>query len=159
MIDLNRIICSLEEAGVSCCIVGGYAVALHGAVRGTIDLDLVIDHTEEQFIACEGALRRLGLEPRLPVTARELFRFRSEYIERRNLIAWSFINPHSPLDIVDIIITHDLRSMRTIFKKFGSKRLPVLAIDDLIRMKEASARPQDLEDVKMLRSIQNAART
>lgn len=32
-------------------------------------------------------------------------------------------------------------------------RIKVLAIDDLIRMKRSSARPQDLEDIKTLEAI------
>ena len=134
--------------------MGGYAVALHGAIRGTVDLDLVIGHSEDQFVGCERVLRAFGLEPRLPVTAKEVFRFRKEYIEKRNLIAWSFVNPRNPIEIVDIIITHDLSSMRSVFKKFGSGRLSVVAIDDLIRMKQISGRPQDIEDVKMLEALQ-----
>lgn len=39
---LSRIIPLFSEADIPYCIVGGYAVALHGVVRGTLDLDIII---------------------------------------------------------------------------------------------------------------------
>ncbi len=153
--DIPTIISTLQKAGVNCSIVGGYAVALHGAVRGTIDLDLVIEHVEAQFVACEHALLQLGFKPKLPVSAAEVFKFREEYITRRNLVAWSFYHPTNPIEVIDIIITDDLRNMRSIFKKAGLEKIPVISLDDLIAMKQRSARPQDLEDVKMLEAIRN----
>lgn len=143
----------LSREKVNFSVVGGYAVALHGAVRGTVDLDIIIEHTQEQFEACERALKKAGLEPRLPVSAKDVFQFRREYIERRNLVAWSFYNPRNPIEIVDVIITHDLKGLRSVQKKLGTGRIPVLSIEDLVAMKKASGRPQDLEDIKMLEEI------
>jgi len=34
---------SLSNAKIKYAIVGGYAVALHGVVRGTVDVDLLIE--------------------------------------------------------------------------------------------------------------------
>ena len=34
---------SLEEHQIRYALVGGYAVALYGAVRGTVDIDFVIE--------------------------------------------------------------------------------------------------------------------
>ena len=154
--QIEKIITALAAAGVKCSIVGGYAVAIHGAVRGTIDLDLVINHTESQFIACEKTLVALGFKPRLPVTAKEVFMFREEYIKKRNLIAWSFYDTKDPFKVVDIIITHDLRSMSSVSIRLGSIRIPVISIEDLIAMKSMTKRPQDIEDVKSLKVIQHA---
>lgn len=42
-------------------LVGGYAVALHGAVRATADVDLVIEFKEDSFAQAEAALLSLGL--------------------------------------------------------------------------------------------------
>ena len=134
-------------------LVGGYAVALHGAVRGTIDIDCIIEHTEANFEACEEALRSIGLVPRLPISAREVFQFREEYITRRNLIAWSFYNPTNPIEVVDIIITHNLADFKVVSLRFGIHKVRVISLRDLINMKRASGRPQDLEDVKMLEGL------
>ncbi len=143
----------LAEEKIPYAIVGGYAVALHGAVRGTIDIDLIVERNLKTYLAMEKALMELGFLPRLPVSAEDIFRFREEYIKNRNLIAWSFYNPKSPSEIVDIIITHDLTKMKKIVKKFRGLNLSVLSIDDLIKMKNESGRDQDKADIKALESL------
>ncbi len=150
---LERLAKTLAAHHVKYALAGGYAVALHGAVRGTVDVDLVLAVTEENFEAAEKALASLGLRPRLPVTAAEVFRFRREYVKNRNMAAWSFVNLQDPAEMVDIVITHDLKTMGVKKIPFGGEVLPVLAVDDLIRMKRAAGRPQDLEDVKALETL------
>src|SRR5579859_1436028 len=103
---LFDVVLALQKAKVPFAVTWGYAVALHGAARGTVDLDIVLRRSKPHFVAAERALKDLGLVPRLPVTAAEVFDFREEYIKNRNLIAWSFYNPKDPTQIVDIIITH-----------------------------------------------------
>lgn len=144
---------ALTRAKVPFAVAGGYAVALHGAVRGTVDVDIILALSKKQFIAAEAALRGLGLVPRLPVTAAEVFDFREEYIKNRNLIAWSFFDPKNAANVVDVIITHNLSALKTKKIPSGGRVLPVLALDDLIAMKKASGRPQDLEDIRALKEL------
>ena len=151
---LNKVIQALNKAKVRYVLVGGYAVALHGAVRGTVDLDFVIALEKAQFKALEKAMLSIGLKPRLPVTAEEVFNFREEYIKNRNLVAWAFVSEANPLELVDIIITHNADKMKTVIKKVGHVGIPIAAIDELIKMKKVSARPQDLEDIKALEKLQ-----
>ena len=150
---IDRVVTAFRQARVRFAIAGGHAVALHGAVRGTVDLDLVLALSRANFTAAEAALNGMGLESRLPLKAEEVFDFREEYIRNRNLIAWSFVNPADPMEIVDIILTEDLESIQVDMVPLGRLRLPVVAVADLIRMKEKSGRPQDIEDVKALRRI------
>lgn len=150
---LLRVTGALGRARVPYGLVGGYAVALHGAVRGTMDIDLVIRLEETHFVRAERALRSIGLEPRLPVTAQEVFRFREEYIRNRNLIAWSFVNPSLPSELVDIVLTHDLADLRTETIRVQGRRIRVVALDDLIAIKRRSERPQDKEDARALQAL------
>jgi hypothetical protein len=150
---LLRVAQVFDRARVPYALVGGYAVALHGAVRGTVDVDLVIRLRESDFLRTERALRSLGLQPRLPVTASEVFRYREEYIRNRSLTAWSFVNPALPSEIVDVILTEDLARMKVKKIKARGQIIRVASIADLVRMKRASGRPQDLEDVEALRRL------
>jgi hypothetical protein len=150
---LYEVVAALEKAKVSFAIAGGYAVSLHGAVRGTVDVDLVLRFSRADFLGAEAALKALGLAPRLPVTAGQVFDFREEYIKTRNLVAWSFFDPKDATRIVDIVITHDLAKLKIKRIQSGGRSLPVLAVADLIAMKKASGRPQDLEDIRALREI------
>ena len=153
MTFLERVVRALEAHKVAFALAGGYAVALHGAVRGTVDVDLVIRLRKNDFVSAEAALKGIGLAPRLPVTAEEVFQFRKEYIERRHLIAWTFVNPDHPTEIVDILLTEDLSSHEIVRVRAAGLRIPVLGLADLIRMKKRSGRPQDLEDVRALESL------
>lgn len=150
---LDRLIAAFVSHHVDYALVGGYAVALHGAIRGTLDIDAVIGLTESQFLQAERALLELGLEPRLPVRAERVFQFRKEYIQERNLIAWNFYNPQNPIESVDIILTHDQHQMKTVAIQGSGVIYQVAAIPDLIQMKTESGRPQDLADIKALNKI------
>lgn len=117
---IARVCQCLESNKIPYAVVGGYAVALHGAVRGTVDVDLIISLQEDIFVAVEKAMNSLGLHSRLPVTAKEVFHFRKEYIENRNLIAWSFINFQNPMEVVDIVITDNLDDCAIVEKKVAN---------------------------------------
>lgn len=151
---LLRVCDALTQASVPFAIAGGYAVALHGAVRGTVDVDLVIRLEETAFAKAEAALKSIGLQPRLPVTAAEVFRFREEYIRSRNLLAWSFANPANPAEVVDVLIAENLADCKAVNIAVKGRALPVVSKRDLIRMKTRSARPQDLEDVAALKRLE-----
>lgn len=150
---IKHVIQALQKHKVRYAIVGGYAVALHGVIRGTVDIDLAIAMDSKQFEAVEKALLSIGLQPRLPVSAKEVFQFRQEYIANRNLVAWSFYNPSNPLEVVDILITEDAQNIDTILIKVDRLNFRVASIEELIRMKRKSARPQDLEDIKALETL------
>lgn len=147
------VIKAFNKVQISYAVVGGFAVSLHGAVRGTIDLDLIAVIDKGNFRKIENALAKLGLHPRLPVTAENVFDYRQEYIENRNLIAWSFSDAKDPSRVVDIVITHDLKDMSVENFKVGSINVPVLSKKNLIEMKRQSGRKQDLEDIKALERL------
>jgi hypothetical protein len=153
MIFLEKVCNRFNERKIPYALVGGFAVALHGAPRGTIDLDFIVDHDLEVFINVEEALKSLGMCCRIPVTAEEVFTFRKEYIEKRNLIAWSFYNPKNLSEVVDIIITENLRDSTFIEKRLSNARIIVLSKSDLIKMKKKSNRLQDQSDIEALKRL------
>ncbi len=143
----------LNKAKIPYAIVGGYAVAFHGAVRGTVDVDIAINWTLDNLRNLEKALKTLGLVSLIPITADNVFYFRDEYIQNRHLIAWNFCDPVNPLNQVDIVITYDLKDASTDIFRTPLGDVKVLSLKDLVAMKKASGRPQDLEDVKALEKI------
>ena len=110
---LRSLIKALEKYKVRYAVVGGYAVALHGVVRGTVDIDLVIALNRRSFQQTDKGMRSIHLLPGLPVEPDEVFSFREEYIQNRNMIAWTFVNPDNPLEMVDILITEDVGNIKT----------------------------------------------
>lgn len=148
-----RLVNALRAHKVNFAIAGGHAVALHGAVRGTFDIDLVLAHTEKNFIAAEKALMSLGLSSRLPVDAVEVFKFRKEYLENRNLIAWSFVNNNNPIELVDLLLECDMNDVEKTLVLISGVQVPLVALEDLIKMKKKAGRPQDLADIAALKSL------
>jgi len=145
---------SLDEYKINYAIVGGYAVALHGAVRGTVDIDLVVKWQLDQLIKIEQSMQKLGLVSRLPITAEDLFAFKDEYVKNRNLIAWNFYHPNDASKQIDVIINYKLKNQKLVEKTINSQTIKILNRADLIKMKQSSNRPQDLEDIKALKLIQ-----
>ena len=153
MTFLERVCEALNQSRVRYVLVGGYAVSLHGAIRGTLDIDVALRWTKHDLVKAEDALLKMGLVSRLPVTALDVFEYRDEYIRNRNLIAWNFHNPADPSELLDIIINFDAKGKRATYKQLSTMSVPVLNIRDLIDMKKASGRPQDIEDIKALEKL------
>jgi hypothetical protein len=151
---VEKVCQSLAGHGVRYALVGGYAVALHGAVRGTVDVDIVIDWTLKALRKTEMALNSLGLVSRLPLSVDDVFAYRDEYVKNRNLIAWNFHNPADGSQQVDVVITYDLTGKRRYRVPTASGPIFLLVKEDLLDMKKASGRPQDLADVEALERLQ-----
>ena len=153
MTFLETLCQALSTANVEYALVGGHAVALHGAVRGTLDIDLALKWKADTLKRAEQTLGELGLISRLPLTAEDVFHFRDEYVRNRNLTAWNFYNPLDLSQQVDLLITYDLAPGDTVIFKLDSAEIAVLNKQRLIEMKTASGRPQDLADIEALAQL------
>jgi predicted nucleotidyltransferase len=76
---------------------------------------------------------------------------RKEYIEQRNLIAWSFVDYQNPSRQVDILITEDVANLKIEKISVGGRKIPVASLNDLLAMKLKASRPQDLVDIENIR--------
>ncbi len=134
-------------------VVGGQAVALHGVIRGTIDVDVALRWTRQTVVDAEAALRGMGLESRIPVTAGDVFDLRDYYARERHLNAWNFFDPEAPMDEVDIVVNYDLAGKNVADIRLSSGLVRVLSRGDLIEMEKRSGRPQDLADADALEGL------
>ena len=150
---LQRVCRAFDDAGVDYALVGGQAVALHGVVRATLDVDVALRWERPVVVAAEAALRKMGLVSRLPISAADVFAERDRYVNERNLIAWNFFNPRAPLEQVDVIISCDLAGKPVTRVAVAGGSVAVLSASALIDMKRASGRRQDLEDARALEKL------
>lgn len=148
---LYEVIDAVESVKVKYSIVGGYALALHGIIRATMDVDLVLSLSLKDFELVEKAFLKINLKSRIPVRAQDIIKMRKEYIEQRNLIAWSFVDYQNPSRMVDILITEDVANLDVRKISVGGRKIPVASLQDLLVMKLKAGRPQDLVDVENLR--------
>lgn len=145
---LYELVNTFDKNKLGYTIVGGYALALHGLVRATMDVDLVLSLRLEDYELAEKLLNQCGLTSRIPVRAKDIISMRKEFIENRNLIAWSFVDTKQPHRQVDLLITEDLRKLKTELVSVGQYKIRVVTLKELLSMKKKSGRPQDLVDIK-----------
>ncbi|NUN07080.1 MAG: nucleotidyl transferase AbiEii/AbiGii toxin family protein [Bdellovibrio sp.] len=146
---------AFDKAKLKYALVGGYALAVHGLVRATMDVDFVLSLKLEDFELAERVLASLHLQSRLPVRAQDIIKMREEYISTRNLIAWSFVDYKNPSRQVDILITKDLKDLDTVKLSIGGRKIVVATLEALLEMKQESGRPQDLVDIQNIKEKLN----
>ncbi|MCC5813953.1 MAG: hypothetical protein JJT78_04295 [Leptospira sp.] len=151
---LSRIRNLFEKEGIPFAIVGGYAVALHGAVRGTLDLDIITELTESNLMKMESALQSIGMVSSLPITASMVASNRENLIREKNLIAWNFYHSERKRDILDVLITEDIGNFSVVQIPSDFGNMPVIDFEGLINLKSKTKRVQDIEDVKALLDLQ-----
>ena len=150
---------ALNEAEVQYIIVGGLATVLHGYARLTADIDLVINLNQQEAEKAINAITAIGLQPRLPVDPMQFTdaAMRESWIKDKNMLVFSFYQADNPLMVLDIFVQepYPFQQMaeRAVYMDIGGITVPVCAIKDLIAMKEKSARPKDLEDIKYLQGL------
>ncbi len=153
---------AFDRQGVDYIAVGGMAVIMHGSVRTTTDLDLVIHLTAGNTKKAIEVLLRGGLRPRAPVDAREFADegTRKKWIQEKNMIVFSFYHKDHPMNDVDIFVQHplDYESLRSrsVVMDLGKVKIRVCGLEDLLELKKRAGRPKDLEDIRQLEQIKNA---
>lgn len=152
----HRVLEALLEAEATFVLIGGVALNLRGVPRFTSDLDLAVPLEHENLRRIGVALTGLGLAPRLPVPVTDLAdpaRVR-EWVEDRNLMAFTFQNPQNPIEQVDLVLHtpvpfDEIDASATIIRVAGSP-LRVASSRTLIRMKTGTGRAQDASDIEAL---------
>ncbi len=160
--SLEAIVGALNTAGVRYLVAGGLAVGAHGYPRLTMDVDLVVQLRADNIVAAFHALAGLGYRPLVPVTA-EAFSDKAQrerWIKEKGMQVLNFFSDQHKATSVDVFVTEpfdfDPEYDRALTAGLAPG-LPVrfVSIPTLIRMKEAAARPRDLDDIQHLRWILN----
>ncbi len=143
----------LERFQVKYLLIGGLAVNLHGIPRMTMDVDLWVDLIDDNLQNFFKAAASLHLKPILPVQLSELAMpaHRQSWIDARHMIAFSLSSDKATSPTVDLLLVSPLefsgayqhREIRTL----SGVSVSLIAIEDLLRLKEAAARAQDAADM------------
>lgn len=152
----------LNSASVDYVVVGGIALVLHGVVRLTADLDLMVHLTEGNLRKFVHIMNALGYRPRVPVKAEEFVseENRKGWINDKNMKVFSFFHPESPVSLIDVFveepISYDIIKSDAVEIKSGNIPIPVVSIKNLIKLKQISGRPQDIADIRALEEIEKS---
>jgi hypothetical protein len=145
--DFKEMLSTLSGEKVDYLIVGAYALAGHGLVRSTGDIDIFVRPDPENSKKVFQALRRFGA----PLAEIQIDTFRQEDV------IFQIGVPPRRIDIITSITGvsfQDAWEHRQI-RRVEDLDLPVLSIDDLILNKTATGRPKDLVDVEWLKKRKN----
>lgn len=151
---------SLADERVQYVLVGGLAVQLHGFLRATFDIDLVLamnDENLERFIA---VAKNYGLTPAIPVPIDSLRDAKQidQWHHEKGMLAFSLREPQTGGGVVDVLVRpelsfENLMANAVIGKLFG-RQVPIASIVDLLAMKRVANRPKDRIDIVALEKIQ-----
>lgn len=144
--DFSDLLRAFAEADVRYMVVGGYAVAFHGRPRHTKDIDVWVDPAPENLDRVHSALTAFGAPPAL------LDELHSASLDD---VLWMGVPPIR-IDVLKGVPggTFDAMHPRATRADWGGVAVSVIGSDDLIAIKRASGRPQDLLDIEVLITAQ-----
>jgi hypothetical protein len=155
---------TLQKNNIRYAVAGGVALVLHGVVRFTADLDLIVDLDPENLRRFVEAMTELGYRPRNPVKAEDFIdpEIRKGWKRNKNMEVFSFVDPAQPMTLIDVFIEEKIP-----FQEIMKELVPVTAKDILIsvvslrhlkRLKQAAGRPQDLADIEAIEAMEKSDR-
>jgi hypothetical protein len=158
--SFEAIIRALNEASVRYLIAGGLAVNAHGYLRFTKDADVVIQLVPDNIKRAFAALAALGYKPLVPVTVEQFAdrATREGWIHDKGmqvLQLWSDRHRETSIDVFAYEpFPFDEEYAKALIKPlYGSIEVRFVSIPTLIKMKEATGRPIDQDDIQHLRWI------
>ncbi len=150
--DPRRIFEVLARHGVDYVVIGGVAVIAHGHTRNTRDVDLMAAPDRANLERLATAFRDLGA--RLSGVDAHLLDI--DVYDPATLASGANFTLETGAGGLDYFNEvpgaapyRELRE-RALVVEMGGLRIPVVGLDDLIRMKQASGRSQDLSDIAAL---------
>lgn len=140
--DLLDLLAEFVEAEVEYLLVGGQAVALHGHPRFTKDADLWIRDTPENVRRCQRALEAFGAPGNVV----------DGIASASGLDVVWMGHPPARIDLVKAVPGGDFdAAWRTrVTLPLGDTRVEVVGREELVHLKRASGRAQDLVDASLL---------
>lgn len=156
--SVETVIRRFNESGVRYLVVGGLAVVAHGYVRFTADFDLMLDleNAENVRIALE-VLKSAGYTPRVPVPIEQFadVDLRMMWQTQKNLLVFSLWSDQHPQTEIDLFVSNPLDFSaayeRSVLHHSENVAMRVVALEDLIFLKEQANRPKDQIDIEYLR--------
>jgi hypothetical protein len=155
--SVEAIVQALNRAEARYLIVGGLAVVAHGHVRFTADMDLVLDPEPAGLRRAIEALGALGYRPRAPVALEEFLDAakRRNWMKEKGLTVFSLFSSAHPATELDLFVEPPFEfdgafRQAARFEVGPGVSATFVSRDQLIAMKRAAGRPQDLQDVARL---------
>jgi hypothetical protein len=151
-LDPARVFATLDRHGVDYVTIGAFAVIAHGYVRATADIDLVARQDRDNLERLAAAFA--DLDARLRGVDADLLEIDpTDPAVLANGASFTLDTDAGPVDYLNDVPgadDYDALRARAVETEAAGVRVRVAGFDDVIRMKRASGRPQDLRDIANL---------
>lgn len=152
--ELEAVIAALEREGIEFAVCGGIAMSIHGHVRATTDIDLLLRSAD--LARAKDLARSLGFDvPARPMT----FGLKTGHPHTVERV--SKLDPETqdlmPLDLLVVEPVFEAVWAGRVAIQFQGHRLTVVSREGLATMKRMAGRPQDLVDVAKLEGTDDEA--
>jgi hypothetical protein len=152
-LDVEGLLRALTAAGVDFVVIGGIAMVLHGSARLTRDLDIVfapdagnLEALGRALLALDARLREVDEEVPFVPDARTLDRVTLLTLQTSS----GWLDVHRQVDGAPAYATLRRNAER---QSLGDFSVLVASVVDMVAMKRASGRTQDLADLEELEAI------
>ena len=143
--DFQDFISCFNKAKVEYMLVGGYASIIHGYTRTTGDLDIWVNQTKANYHKIVMAFEKFRMH---------LFNMNEKrFLEDPNVDVFTFGRPPVSIDIMKKVKGLEFEN---VFMNAESREIEsglfakVIHLNDLIKVKKASNRPKDQDDIEHL---------
>ena len=159
MFFYEELLRAFQKKQINYILVGGIAVNLHGGMRNTADMDILVEMSDDNLKELVTILKNQGYQVKQPVDPIQIAdkETRQDWITNKHMKAFNFYKDDE-LKEVDIIIESPISFGQAIknaeFIIVDDLKLPVISIKDLIKMKSITGRAIDKLDIDELKTIQ-----
>lgn len=148
---------ALADDSVEFVLVGGMAVQLHGYLRMTYDIDLVLAMNDANLARFIEIAKRFGLAPVIPVPMESLKNSAliDQWHREKGMLALR--EPGAGGSAVDVLIrpnvSYEALFSQSVEGRMFGRSVKIASIDHLLQMKRIANRPKDRLDIEGLEKI------
>ena len=144
--ELLAVVDALNRERIPYALCGGVCLALHGCVRATQDIDLLIRQIDLPRLRL--ALRSAGFMVWTPMPME--FRRADGDVTRVHRVCKFVGEDFMILDLIEIGATHETAWKSRSRRKLQGRSISLVSARELARMKKMAGRKQDLADIEAL---------
>lgn len=154
-----RLLQILLEQSIDFVLVGGMAVQLHGYMRMTYDIDLVLAMNDDNLSKFIDAAKTLGLAPVIPVPIESLKNASQidQWHREKGMLAFALREPGIAGSVVDVLVrpdvSYELLAVDAVEGDLYGRKVKIASIEHLLTMKRIANRPKDQLDIVALEKI------
>ncbi len=141
--DLVGLCKSLNADGVKYVVLGGFAVNYYGLNRGTTDIDILVDPSEENISKIKKAMAYLPEKAAEEIAPGDVEKYKVVTVADEIVI-----------DLMAKACGVTYKTAGIEYYKFKDVTIPIVTLSTLIKTKQHSVRPKDKEDIKFLKIVE-----